>query len=68
MLKNDQEMAFTEYLKSLKRSILLQKFFLHISPALTDVSLNFFFVFHSNSMKLSDILVCIDNYNFTNFH
>ena len=27
MLKNDQEMAFTEYLKSLKRSILLQNFF-----------------------------------------
>ena len=27
-----------------------------------------FFVFHSNSMKLGEVLVHINNYNFSNFH
>ena len=41
-----------------------------ISPALYrhHVSLKNFFVFHSNSMKVSEVLVHIDNYNFINVH
>ena len=35
---------------------------------LVKLSLKTFFVFHSNSMKLVEVLVHIDNYNFTNFH
>ena len=40
------------------------------SPALYrhHVSLKNFFVFHSNSMKVSEVLLHIDNYIFTNFH
>ena len=40
------------------------------SPALYrhHVSLKNFFVFHSNSMKVSEVLVHIDNCNFINFH
>ena len=33
-----------------------------------NVSLKNFFVFHSNSMKLGEVLAHIDNYNFKNFH
>ena len=33
-----------------------------------NVSLKKFFVFHSNSMKLGEVLVHTDNYNFTNFY
>ena len=37
-------------------------------PGLLNVLLKNFFVFHSNSMILGEVLVHIDNYNFTNFY
>ena len=68
LIRDDRIVPFSVGKKDKNILFILMNGNLMDGPSVKYVNNKNFFVFHSNSIKLGEPLVHIDNYNFTNFH